>query len=126
MKIQIIATYLSHLSVTVDVWRGLQRSSDQFVWRRMMEKLGARRGVLPRGLLLLLLANQRGVLGHVTRCRVLIGLLLLGERHDALVLETPGRPAPAPQQLLQLGPVPELVGGDLLGGGGLVEGGGLD
>ena len=120
--------YLSHLSVSVDVWRGLERSSDQFVWRRMMGKLGARRGVLPRGLLLLL-ANQRGVLGHVTRCRVLIGLLLLGERHDALVLETPGRPAPAPapapQQLLQLGPVPELVGGDLLGGGGLVEGGGL-
>ena len=125
MKIQIIATYLSHLSVTVDVWRGLQRSSDQFVWRRMMEKLGARRGVLSRGLLLLL-ANQRGVLGHVTRCGVLIGLLLLlGERHDALVLETPGRPAPA-QQLLQLGPVPELVGGDLLGGGGLVEGGRLE
>ena len=90
-----------------------------------MGKLGARRGVLPRGLLLLL-ANQRGVLGHVTRCRVLIGLLLLSERHDALVLETPGRPAPAPQQLLQLGPVPELVGGDLLGGGGLVEGGGLE
>ena len=117
--------YLSHLSVSVDVGRGLERSSDQFVWRRMMEKLGARRGVLPQGLLLLL-ANQRGELGHVTRCSVLISLLLLlGERHDALVLETSGRPAPAPQQLLQLGPVPELVGGDLLGGGGLVEGGGL-